>query len=628
MNTTKAKVLIVEDEVIVAEDLATRLMRLGYEVTASCLNGADALEAAARQQPDIVLMDIMLQGALDGIDAADRLRKDFAAPVIFVTAYADAATIERAKTAEPFGYIIKPFDEREIHSAIEIALYKHKMDRVLREREEWFATTLRSIGDGIISCDRAGKITFMNPVAELLTGWKLADAIGADLPDVFTAFNEETRSRIECPTVRVLRDGATVDLANHTMLIARNGTEVFIEDVATPIRNDRGDLTGAVLVFRDVGERKEAERRLRAREQLYRTLAEASRDMIFIVNRDDVIEFVNSSGARLIGMEATLVIGRKRADIFTNDTDLDVSADLRRVFESKEAARRDSTTQVGGVQRWLNSWLIPLFDDAHEVTSVMCVARDITEQKQAEETITRYSDELREMNASKDRFISILSHDLRGPFNPLLGFCELLMMDAETLTPDEVKLYSQEMYESLKKQFALLENLLTWSRLQTGTLTLRPHRLNVRAVIDEIAGLFAVQIRRKQLALTNDIPPGIFLHADDYMMRSVFQNLISNAIKFTPRHGRVTVSFAECANRIEISISDTGVGIPSNEMQNLFRLDAMHSSLGTENERGSGLGLIICREMIEKHGGSLSAKSTMGEGTTFTISLPADTTHA
>ncbi|MDY3554943.1 response regulator [Gemmata sp. JC717] len=253
------RILIVEDERIPAADLELRLTALGYEVVGSVATGADALRLAGERAPDLVLMDIRLRGDLDGIDAADRVRAEHFVPVVFLTAHSDDETLTRARVAEPYGYLLKPFQERELRTVIEMALYKHAAERRLRASERRYATTLASIGDGVIATDRAGAVTFLNPVAERLTGWPLAEAAGRSLHDVFVISNEATRLPVENPVDRVLREGRVVGLANHTVLTARTGGECPIDDCAAPILDDRGAVDGAVLVFRDITARRRQE---------------------------------------------------------------------------------------------------------------------------------------------------------------------------------------------------------------------------------------------------------------------------------------------------------------------------------------------------------------------------------
>jgi two-component system, cell cycle sensor histidine kinase and response regulator CckA len=265
---TVARILIVEDEAVVALDLRTRLTRLGYFVIDCVGVGESALEVAERERPDLTLMDIRLRGEMDGIEAAEQIRSRLHLPVVFLTAHADDATVDRARVTEPFGYILKPFEERELRTMIEMALYKHAAERRLRESERRFATTLASIGDGVIATDILGRVTFMNPVSEELTGWRQSDALGKPLQTVFTICNETTRKTVSNPIERVLAEGVVVGLANHTILIGRSGEEYPIDDCAAPIVDDDGTMTGAVLVFRDVSKARLVEVQMRNAQKM------------------------------------------------------------------------------------------------------------------------------------------------------------------------------------------------------------------------------------------------------------------------------------------------------------------------------------------------------------------------
>jgi len=248
----RAKILIVEDESIVALNIQSRLERLGYVVTGNIPSGEAAIQKVEETSPDLVLMDIKLKGTVDGIEAAGQIRNRFQIPVVYLTAYSDDETLNRAKLTEPYGYILKPFESRDLCTVIEVALYKHQMEQQRREREQWLATTLKSIGDAVITTDSEGLVTFMNPVAEMLTCWKQEEVLGNDLSQVFQAINETTREAVQNPVALALREGVTVGLENHTLLITKNGSEIPIDDSAAPIRNETGNVLGAVLVFHDI----------------------------------------------------------------------------------------------------------------------------------------------------------------------------------------------------------------------------------------------------------------------------------------------------------------------------------------------------------------------------------------
>jgi len=254
----QANILIVEDELLVAKDIQNRLTKFGYNVVAVISSGNEAIKKAAEKTPDLVLMDIRLKGEIDGIEAAQLIYQNLNIPIVYLTANADDSTLERAKLTEPFGYILKPFKEKELKTTIEITLTKHQIEKKLKQSEQWLATVLKSIGDAVITSDACGAVTFMNPVAECLTGWKHEEACGKDAAEIFNITHEVTRQKIDSPVVQALQKGTTVGISEETLLITKNGYAIPIDDSAAPIRDDKGNITGAVLVFRDITERKQA----------------------------------------------------------------------------------------------------------------------------------------------------------------------------------------------------------------------------------------------------------------------------------------------------------------------------------------------------------------------------------
>jgi PAS domain S-box-containing protein len=252
-------ILIVEDEAIVAEDLKNKLKRLGYEVAGIAAEGEEAVALVGSLRPNLVIMDIQLEGSIDGIEAAQAIQHFCDVPVIYLTAHSDSATIARAKLTGPIGYILKPFEERELAIQVELALYKHRIDQQVRRQREWLRVTLTSIGDAVIATDSEGLISFINPVAESLTGWTTDEAVGQSISQVFRVVNEQTGQPLEEPVTQVLREGCAVDLANHAALITKDGRIVPVEDTAAPILTATGEVIGAVLVFQDVTEKRRAE---------------------------------------------------------------------------------------------------------------------------------------------------------------------------------------------------------------------------------------------------------------------------------------------------------------------------------------------------------------------------------
>jgi len=265
-NLAASSILIVEDERIVARDLQETLRDLGYDAFAIATSADEAIVRASQRCPDVVLMDIRIKGQRDGIEAADILRREFGVPVVFLTAHADDATIERAKRVEPHGYLMKPVREMELRCAIEVALYRHEMEKRLRERERWFSTTLRSIADAVVMVDLAGNITFMNPVAETLTNTTLASALGRPAREVLRLVDTETGVRAESPLDDVLRQHKAVFLRE--ALLQTEGQPVcIISDSTAPVLDD-GQMLGAVMVFRDITQQKLIQKQLELSDRL------------------------------------------------------------------------------------------------------------------------------------------------------------------------------------------------------------------------------------------------------------------------------------------------------------------------------------------------------------------------
>lgn len=256
------RVLVVEDEALIADDLERTLIRLGYSVPAVVADGSGAIESADSFRPSLVLMDIKLRGPLDGIDAARAIRERFETPVVFLTSHSDAATLSRASAVRPSGYLMKPFVERDLRVAVELALHKDEVERALRDRERWFATTLSSIGDAVIATDGDLRISFLNHAAEATTGWTLAEAQGRHIDEVLHL------SAGAHPASRALESGEVFHLPAAVHLVRKDGTQLLIDDSAAPILDSLGRVLGAVVVFRDATERLELQARLTRSERL------------------------------------------------------------------------------------------------------------------------------------------------------------------------------------------------------------------------------------------------------------------------------------------------------------------------------------------------------------------------
>jgi len=246
------------------------------------------------------------------------------------------------------------------------------------------------------------------------------------------------------------------------------------------------------------------------------------------------------------------------------------------------------------------------------------------ERKRSEEELNRINHELHKTNAEKDKFFSIIAHDLKSPFYSFLGMTEMLANEIETLSKSELVEFSQMMNDTAKNLYKLLENLLEWSLMKKGAIDFAPKEMDLFEVVFDNVDILTPRAEQKGITLVNAVPEAFGIYADEKMMNSLIRNLLSNAVKFTNRGGKVTISANKCDNKtIEISVTDTGVGIPPKELKKLFRLEEKVGTKGTDNETSTGLGLLLCKEFIEKHSGKIRVTSEVGLGTTFTLSLPA-----
>ncbi len=283
----KTKILVVEDESIVARDIRNMLLGLGYEVTAVISDAQEAVNNAKKERPHMVLMDIMLQGEISGVEAADQIYSEFNIPVVYLTAYADETTLQRAKETEPFGYLLKPFEERELKSTIEIAIYKFGMEMKLKERERWLTTMLKSIDDGVIATDNKGNIAFMNPLAETLTGWRQENALNKPLNKVYKILNN-TKEKEQPISIRDILKGDEYRLPGDIVLVSKVGKAIPVDHRAAPITDENGSTSGVVLAFRDITRQKQTEEELiQSYDRLKRAMEGTVQAMAFTIETRD-----------------------------------------------------------------------------------------------------------------------------------------------------------------------------------------------------------------------------------------------------------------------------------------------------------------------------------------------------
>lgn len=382
--------MIVEDEQIVALDLQEDLEEMGFRVVGTAASGEDALELARQQRPDVVLMDIVLRGSIDGIEAARLISHEHGTPVIFLTAYSDTSTVARAAGSAPFGYLTKPYQSKELRAAIEVALVKAALERRLRESERWFAATLRCVGDAVIATDPGGVITFMNPVAEQITGWSTEDAKGRAIEEIMPLASSFHPNAVPSPARQALEKNRVVDLEHGALLLGRDGRRTPVDDSAAPIRGEDGTLLGSVVVLRDVTERQKQERLLRDSEERFRNVFELAAVGMALVAMNGRILQANDAFCALLG--------RERQDLLTcTDTDLTEPADRARERSHLYELLTDRTPAVQFEKRYLCApkgvrWVLASVSLLQERRQAVCYVyqiHDLTERKSMQYELER-----------------------------------------------------------------------------------------------------------------------------------------------------------------------------------------------------------------------------------------------
>jgi signal transduction histidine kinase len=323
------------------------------------------------------------------------------------------------------------------------------------------------------------------------------------------------------------------------------------------------------------------------------------------------------AGLRVLGMSAEKIIGKTPGEsgIYDEQQSLIFKNTIEKVFTTEQPQFEQYSLKNGNGINYYDLRLFPEYNDKNEVVSVLGVSRDITTLKQSEI-------KLLQLNADKDLFISILAHDLRNPFNSILGLSQLLLDDLQKIDLFTVEKYIEVINTTSQKTYNLLEDLLLWTRSQSGKLEFKPRVIDFVKTFDETIENMRTNALSKKITINFSVNGNITLLADKDMLKVVLRNLISNAIKFTHQEGQINIIAEQTASTLLVTVSDNGVGIVSGRINDLFDISKIVTTKGTSNEKGTGLGLLLCREFVEKHGGKIWVESIEGKGSDFKFTLP------
>lgn len=496
---------------------------------------------------------------------------------------------------------------------------RKSIERSLQQSEARLKALVQSIPDLIWLKDVDGVYLTCNNMFERLYGATESEIIGKtdydfverELADFFRGNDQKA----------ILAGGPTTN--EEWLTFADNGQRLMFDTIKTPMYDSNGVLVGVLGIARDITERKRSEEALKESENKFRTLFEqmsegfALHEIIYDANHvavDYKILEINPAFEKQVGIQAEHAKG----------------ALATQLYGVSPAPYIDIYAQVTetGEYHFFQTYFPPL--DRHFQISVFSpnpgyfatIFVDITERRQYEETLKNNETHLRELVATKDKFFSIIAHDLKSPFNSILGLSNLLVEQIEEKNYEGIEEYAGIIQKSSIIVFDLLMNLLEWARSQTGRMEFSREYIELGTVINEVIELLNQSANQKSITIIKELPRNLLVFVDKAMISTILRNLISNAIKFTRQGGQIVILADKKPDELMISIADNGIGIKKEAIGKLFRIDENHVTLGTQNERGTGLGLILCKEFVEKHGGKIWVESEVGKGSEFCFTIP------
>ena len=341
------------------------------------------------------------------------------------------------------------------------------------------------------------------------------------------------------------------------------------------------------------------------------------------INKNFKYVFVNTAFNNFYHAETQDIVGKPVHNLWGKENfDEKIKPALEKCINGEEVFLQYEGIIPNGDDRILKMNFYPHLVSSKRIDGIISTTTDITEQKKAEKELKQNENRLKKLNATKDKLFSIIGHDLKGPLNNILGFSELIDQGFDSFSDEEIKKYNRLIFQSSQTVTSLLDNLLTWSRSQRNKIKVSKQLFALNAVVQKNLSLLENNASKKSIQLKNEVPADIIANGDTEMVTTILRNLISNAIKFTNEGGEIKVVAKNSNNRIIVEIHDNGVGIPPDKINNLFEPDQTHVNLGTAGEKGTGLGLIICKDFAEKNDGELWAESEPGKGSVFSFSMP------
>jgi signal transduction histidine kinase/DNA-binding response OmpR family regulator len=622
------KVLIVEDDAIISNFIQIKLEEVGYQIPAKARCATEAIEMARRFLPDLILMDVMLEGEIDGIQAVEEITKELDIPVIYLTASSDEKTINRLMKTEPHGFLIKPFDDRILYSAIQIAVYRHKTKQELFKTKEMLRTTMQSIEDMVFSVSTRGEFTHSHSGDKhRLEIFKEKNIVGKSFKDVFPA-NVAKKLFESVQWVMDYKKPSSVEFS-----LAHNDNQYWFISKMTLCIKSNGCNSGVTMVISDVTDNKNMYRELLVSQQKLseaQNIAKLGSSDVFFKEKKFVY---NDLYFKILDIEDQQSIREFSDDmlfkIMHPDDRSRYQLFKRQIFEEKRSEFSIDYRIIDrkGEQRYIHSMGQLSFDSNGQPVRMINTLQDITSQK-TNEKLRQDVEVATKTSQMKQRLFARLSHEIRNPVSGIVGLLHLL---ENTDLDDKQSDYIQALKTSSNTLLHLLNDVLDYTKIEAGMMKINPADFSLKTTIKNIYTFFIPQSLEKNVDFTyrisDDFPERIL--ADESKIVQVISNFLSNAFKYTQR-GKIELRLTYQKGSqedegiiIRIEVEDTGMGVETKYQDELFsdynQLNIPHDG----RVKGTGLGLSICRQLVTMMGGEIGMVSEgKDKGSMFWFSLP------
>ena len=616
-------------------ELVELLKRLTGKFVLYANDGEEALKIAFRIQPEFVFIGKFVSGSIDEFTTANIISEAYNIPVLFILSEKETENIKYQET--PYEIIFTPVTEAKLNFQLGRAKKSITRFKKLTEKNELLNKILSNSPDFVIALDDRLTVKFINYGRNEKTGFG-NELIGVKFIDLLEINDKnnflEVINKLECGTSKYENKKLNINYKESKLPVNCNIYCVFLSDGSNE------------FILYCSGKETYDESEDQKTSELFSVLENVPYGVAILSG--EKFEFVNLEFTRISGYsknELTNLIDWFEKAFPDNSYRKVVTETWNSEINKKNIVKTLSIQCKNGDIKQID-FRAGRIDEGKYIISIL----DITEQRKTREALDNYirqlklskdsieqkniqleklnkelresEEKLLELNRDKDKFFSILAHDLRTPFNAILGLSQLVAEEYDELTKEEVVKIVKDINSAGKNLFRLLENLLNWSRITSGRAEFNPEKVDLFELVLNAIHLLKPNADAKDIKVENHVKPNTYVFVDEQMIESVIENLLTNAIKFTPRGGKISINISEQPDKYEISVSDTGIGISKENIGKLFRIDVPFSEYGTEKEKGSGLGLILCKESVEKHNGKIWVESEEGKGSTFFFTVP------